>query len=280
MIALLAAGPAPAQGRQPESPRREQARQPEPARDDAERRAARRAWVLRRLEESRAEQARLENVLARLDAGEPLPDFRRPGRDERPDDAGPGGDGRHADRRAHERPSIEERTRLVAQFAREHFPEFAQRLDSELQRDPEAARRIAARFWPRIAELREIEKTDPELFAVEVGRLRSGEAIMNAVRRARGAPPADGPARERLIAHLRQLAQRHFELRLEAIRLRLESLRQSVRDTERDLEERRAERERDVEEQVQRLLRAIEHDLKDDGDRREGRRQDPSRRGG
>jgi hypothetical protein len=279
MIALLAAAPAPAQDQRPDPERRrptERRQQAEPA--DAEDRAARRAWLSRRLEESRAEQARLQDMLAKLDAGEPLPDLRRPPHDGRDDRAGAAGrDGRPGDRLDPERPdpSVDERARLVAQFAREHFPEFAERLESERQRDPDAAHRIAARFWPRIVELKEIEKTDPELFTVEVDRLRSGEAIMNAVRRARSARPLDDDARQRLIAHLRQLAERHFELRLEAIRLRLESLRRSVRDTERELEERRADRERNVEEQVQRLLRAIEHDRQDDG-----RRQDQPRRGG
>lgn len=280
--ALLGAAPLPspavAQDQRPDARRAEQGE-----RSEAQRRDAHRAWVVRRLEESRAEQARLENMLRRLDAGEPVPDFRRPQRDGR--EGREGREGRRGDGRAdarHDRdgqpPSLDERARVVARFAREHFPEFAQRLESELERDPAAAHRIASRFWPRVAELREIEKTQPELFRVEIARLRSGEEIMSTVRRARDAGPLDEKARERLIGHLRQLAERHFELRVEAIRLRLESLRQSVRETERELEERRAERERSVDEQVQRFLRMIDREDGDEGDR--DRHRDRPRGGG
>src|SRR5690606_27055465 len=135
-----------------------------------------------------------------------------------------------------------------------------ERLDAERQRDPDAVHRIAARFWPRIEELKELEKTEPELFAVEVERLRSGHAVMNAVRRARATPPADDAARQRLMTHLRELAERHIDQRLEATRLRLEALSASVRETERELEQHRSQREQSVQEQVQRFLRWIARD--------------------
>lgn len=271
---LLLLTPAIGQDRQPAPDDGAQARQ----QDDQAARRARRAWLVRRLEELRQEQARLEQMVARLDAGEPMPEMRRPMRDR--EDEARGRPQRGPDARDGEGPmSPEERTRLVFQFAREHFPEFAERLEAERQRDPGAAHRIAARFWPRVVELRELEKSEPELFAVEVERLRSGEAIMTTVRRARAAPPADDAGRQRLMARLRELAERNIELRLEATRLRLESLRASVRDTERELQERQAQREQSVEEQVQRFLRWIERgDRDDDADDRPQRR--PERRGG
>lgn len=298
----LGPGAALAQDEQPSAERPRE--QPVDAAD--RRRDARRAWLARRLEESRAEQARLENMLRKLDAGEPLPEFGRPPRRGRGDggEGGEGGEGREgrergADgggRRGEQRADdprdgrampLEERVRLVARFAREHFPEFAEQLESELQRDPAAAHRIAARFWPRVVELRELEKTEPELFAVEVERLRSGHTIMNSVRRARSAAPHDAAGRQRLIEHLRQLAERHFELRVEAVRLRLESLRQSVRETERELEERRADREQSVDRQVQRLLRIIDEKDGENGGGDGGGDEsgldsgrNPSRRGG
>lgn len=272
-LSLLLLAPAVAQDRQPQQDRIDVQRDQQAP--DADRRAARRAWLVRRLEELRQEQARLEVMISKLDAGEPLPEMRRSdrgdgeGRPDRPDRPDRGG-------RDAERPqSPEERTRLVAQFAREHLPEFAERLDAERQRDPEAVHRIAARFWPRVEELKELQQSEPELFAVEVERLRSGHAIMNAVRRARAAPPADDAARERLMAHLRELAEQHIDLRLEATRLRLESLRASVRQTEQELEDRRSQRDQSVEEQLQRFLRWIErgdHDGDDDDGPRRGRR--------
>lgn len=283
----LAPGAAVAQDDPPAGGQREQS---DAAAD--QRRDDRRAWLTRRLEESRAEQARLENMLRRLDAGEPLPEVRRPQREGRDGAEGPdarqradgnrqGGDRgrRRPEQRADEQgegrtPPLEERIRLVLRFARKHVPEFAERLESDLERDPGAAHRIAARFWPRLVELEELETSQPELFTVEVERLRSGQVIMNVIHRARSSAPHDAAARQRLVEHLRPLAERHFELRVEAVRLRLESLRQSVRETERELEEHRADRERSVEEQVQRLLRIIDQPDGDDGERREGRRRD------
>lgn len=233
----------------------------------ADRRAAMRAWLVRRVEEARAEQARLESALQDLDAGQPLQHLRRDlRRDDDDDDDRRRGRFRRGER-GHADTSIEERVRLVARFAREHFPEFAEQLESEQQRNPEAARRIAARFWPRIAELLELEDSQPELFAVEVEKLRSGQQLMTTVHRARRAKPLDDAARQRITRRLRKLAEQHFELRLEATRLRLESLRQSVRETERELEQRRAEGARSVEQQVQRLLRWIDREDRDDLDR-------------
>ncbi|MFG0286031.1 MAG: hypothetical protein ACF8R7_16560 [Phycisphaerales bacterium JB039] len=273
--AALAQGPGrgaadgPRRAGQPEQPEQQ---------TDAERRAARRAWLVRRLEESRQEQARLQQMIEQIDAGEPLPEFPRRGR----------GGGRFDDERGQgERgpgpgpaePDPQERLRLVLQFTREHFPEFASKLESERESNPEGVSRIAARFWPRIAELIELEDSDPALFAIEVDRLRNGEEIMSTVWKARRDPPTDEAAREALGAELRRLATRQFELRLAATTRRLESLRASVRETEQELAQHETNREASIEEQVERLLRMIERPDRWRGDRGDDRGEDAGRDG-
>ena len=258
-----AQGPGPeAQDRPGQGDQQEQAEQ----QTDAERRAGQRAWLARRLDELRRQEARIVEMIEKLDAGEPLPDVSRSSRqgrfeagDRRPERGPPPPD-----------PAPEERLRLVMQFAQKHFPEFASRLESEDERNPEGAGRIAARFWPRVAELMELEQTDSELFTIELDRLRNGEEIMSTVWRARREPPADETAREQLAATLRELVTRQFELRLAATTRRLESLRESVRQTEQELQEHESASDEAIDEQVERLLRMIERPDRRRGDR-EGR---------
>jgi len=215
----------------------------------------------RRLEDVRRLEARLEDLLARLDAGEDpeqlreeIYEGRRGFRSGRLRDEGrPGawirGD-RDRARRDGDGPEVD--AEQVRAFVTDHLPELMERFDALREDRPDLAARLERGFSGRVAELMRLERENPEMFAVALEETRARLEIMSTVIRHRREGGVDEDA---LRAELRPLVLMQHELKLQSRRLEVEEMERRLRDLQERIEEHEQNSERLVDERVDDLVR-------------------------
>ncbi len=139
---------------------------------------------------------------------------------------------------------------LIA-FAREHFPEHAERLQALREEDPRAFRRVAGRVFPRLRHMKALYDRDPQ----GLGRLviedhKLDMQIRDLARRYREAPPAERAA---LGEELRGVLDRQWAVRQERRGLELGELEKRLAEQRARLADRAARRAEMVQQQFDRL---------------------------
>lgn len=169
----------------------------------------------------------------------PPPDVRAPHPDEPdsfdgPRPFGPGAFGRH-----HRRPLYEhlpEDVQLeILDFAEEHFPElYAEMIDLRYDAPRVFARKMN-RLLPQIMELMRLEQDDPKVFPHRVKEVRITTRILVLMRRIRGY--GDGDRDEELVARLRRLLEKRFDLRQKIHRIEVERLERRLAEAKARLDQ-------------------------------------------
>lgn len=292
-MALLALGVLASAAAAQDEPRGPEPRGPEPREADPGRLEA---LLDRRLEQTERQQARLREIRARLDAGEPpaaiLADLR-----ERGEMALLGDWGRTAERdgqrgprepgeaRAFEDPTPQEfalwRTKIIA-FFDQHAPEMARRFREE--GDSENARRAIIRLRREVERLMELREKGSDEFEPALDRLRNGMRIADVLGRVREAAIAGTLTPELLRTHRQDLTEvvaQQYDAQLDARAKWLERMGQRLQGAVEKLERERAERSQRIEAEVQAMLdRAMsDKDARQPG-REPGRDADDSPRRG
>lgn len=283
---LTAAGPG-----QPEMPRPAEAGQPEGQPREGQPREAATARLLRRLEESQRQQARLAEAIKRLEAGEPVDDVMReleagrPGPDER--GSRPWRDGAGMDQRNPERSDRPDRfdrpergdrpgppgmgrspegqsgpdAEEVRAFVQQRFPEIWRRFEDLRKASPETAERHLGRFLPKVREAMSLRESDPAMFEMRVEEIRGGIDAMVCIREYREAlslPEGDATRSERLAkseGDLRRVLGEQFDLRLKLQEHELRMLSARVDSLRKEIEEKRGERDAAVSDMLDRISR-------------------------
>jgi hypothetical protein len=181
--------------------------------------------------------------------------------------------------------AAQDRERIHA-FLAEHMPEFAKRVDSVREVDPQAADRMILRLAPKIREALGFMKRDPEMFRLRLDEMKGGIDVLEAVRDYRAAisKPADSAGREeavkRATERLRGVLGAQFDLRTRVMQRDIEVLAKRLEEMRADLEKRRGGRDAAIEEMLGKM-----GDAKEPGDlemdhRRPGHRGGPPPGGG
>ncbi|GIW74240.1 MAG: hypothetical protein KatS3mg103_0762 [Phycisphaerales bacterium] len=227
------------------------------------------ALIRRRLDVLRQQQARLEALLADLDAGrdprDVFAELRSPG--EGPPDGRPvPRDDPFGPLQAEPTEAIEPASpgggqdatawrRRVMAFLDEHAPEIAQRLREDGQ--SEQAQRALQRLRREVERLIELRQRDAEQFAPQLQRLRTGMRIAEVVARLRR-QAAQGPiGSQELEAYRRALTEpvaAQFDAELAARQRFLERTEQRMQAARQRLEEERAQRDERIAAEVQAIL--------------------------
>lgn len=244
-------GPAP-------QPQRAEARPAPPDRDEIK------ARLVRRLEETKRLEARLQQAIDRLDAGA-APDEVRNLADAPPGDRGgrlqrPGmrfggrpdegqGPGRR-DGGPDERPFTREQ---AADFARNHLPRLWERFEQARARSPQEFDQAVDRVMPMLHDL--ASERDPGLREARIAEFDHGMKVFGAARRLGemirgGGSDADLAAAR---AELRTLIGEQFDLRLALHRAEIATLEERLARLRADAEEQSAKREQMIEDGVRRI---------------------------
>jgi hypothetical protein len=267
VTAALLAGEAGAQPRRADAP-------PPPPPSQVESADRMRERVEARLAEVRKEEALLQDALRALDQGEPpasvFRDVMRGARDERFERFGDGPD---------ERPielgelTPERRSEIMA-FINEMTPQLGERIERELEENPDRADAIFMRLAPRVLPQIELRERDPELFDLRAASMRLDWQIRAgamAMRRAQG-EEATAEARERL----KGLIAQRVDLTIKERALMIDRFERRVASMREDLAKERERSDAIVEEKLGEIERG-EFRGPDDRDRRGG---PPGRRDG
>ncbi|RMH27064.1 MAG: hypothetical protein D6693_06020 [Planctomycetota bacterium] len=215
--------------------------QPAPA--DAPDRARARQMIQRQIEALRSRQARLEDVMARLDAGAPLDEIRRTVT-ERPDVA----------------LTDEDREALLTLLA-ELNPELHERWRRLSEQNPAMAERLRSRILERMSrdrglrELLRLRDEDPERFRLRLEQVKLGQRATAAARRFVDATVNNDGDADRIRAEVRDLVSRQVELRLQEQRRLYEQAEARLGEARHRLAQQEERREALVDEEVASLLR-------------------------
>jgi hypothetical protein len=232
-----------------------------------------RAMLDRRLESLREQEARVIEIMDRLDAGESpreiFAELRERGElgvlgllAERGREGvrGPMGEPgpEDRDRRAPQAMNPEDytlwRNRVMA-FFEEHAPEMAQRLREA--GDSEDARRAVFRLRREVERLIELKERESEEFRPALERLRNGVRIADLLGRVRQAK-LDGSLTEEALGQLRreltEIVGRQYDAQLAAREEFLRRTTQRLEGAREKLEQERAERSQRIEAEVQSMI--------------------------
>lgn len=186
-----------------------------------------------RLREIRNEEAILQDALHALDKGEPpagvLRDVMRAARDERFERFGDGPDERPVDLAE----LTPEKRAAILNFVRETTPQLAERIEGELEENPDRADAIFLRLAPRVLPQIELRERDPELFDLRAASMRLDWQIRAgamAMRRAQGEQAtADARARLKgLVAQRVDLTITERALMIDRFQRRIASMREEL----------------------------------------------------
>ncbi|TVQ31866.1 MAG: hypothetical protein EA376_07715 [Phycisphaeraceae bacterium] len=218
-----------------------------------------------RLNDIRSSEARLEEALRMLDAGEPIDAVRRRvvaegaeqvrERREQMTDRRPQMGRRGA---VAQTPLTPEQTQELMQFLRETNPQLHDRLQSVMERDEEAGRRALQRVAPGLQRFIDARERDPEGFEARREELVTARRTMELAREIRTGIE-EGMAPERLREareELRTLVARQFELRMQNSRRTIEQLRSRLERHEADMQAQKERREQLVEDRVNAIIRS------------------------
>ena len=238
-----------------------------------------RARLERRLEDLKKEQSRLQEALDRLAKGEKPKDVgremvggRREGRPEGRGEGRPDGgpDGR-TDRRGDGPRDIrgeggpgegspEDREHLLA-LLREAMPGLAAKAEANMKDHPDAVRRMMARWEPRLREIAQLRRHDPELFALRVAELREGWSVIEATRAARELVKSQHDAdadiastRKKAKEALREALARKFDARLAMQSHEVKALSKRLDELKARLDEQKGARESRIKDASERIM--------------------------
>jgi len=237
------------------------AQQPQRSSPDAQRL---REALRQRLEQTRAQESDLIALLTRLDEGESLEevlpdarpllrdDDRTPGRERAPRRAGD--DDRDSDR-ADDPDAVDDTLDLLGEVD----PPMRDRLRRLAQENPERARAVLRRAQPRLRELAELKRDDPEAFRLRLAMMGAGR---DAYRAAQGYARAerDGAGEEELARRREEVAaavraRLELEHRLKA--QEIERLAQRVEELRAQMSEQSSRLDQLVREQTDRLIERV-----------------------
>ena len=112
-------------------------------------------------------------------------------------------------------------------FARQHFPEMAQRLDALKKDEPQVFKRVSRRIWPRLQIMKEVYERDPE----GLGKVLIEEKKLEDQIRAKARSyqqERDSNRKTAIGAELKQLLEQEFDVRLQRRRLELAELQKRL----------------------------------------------------
>jgi hypothetical protein len=127
----------------------------------------------------------------------------------------------------------------------EHMPRLAPRLRKLEKEDPEAIKRIMQRMRPRLAEMQEMFKENPEAAKIRIAEWQAGMRVVDSIRvfrdKTKNAAPASeiGSAREELKAALAE----HYDAQLEVQEIDIDQLKERADRAQEKIDERRAKRD-------------------------------------
>ncbi len=238
---------------------------PRPGQRAGEDRAAVRARLQRRLEETRKAEERIARALERLEAGAPVEEVRGiaegPWRGRR----GPGGrpvglpppDGPPPGRPPPDGPPPEgpPDQPAIMGFLREHAPEIANRLEGMRSRNPEEFERVMNRMGGRVREV--MAEQDPGLREARLAEFRHGPKVFEASRRLGDLIRAGAPEEQIAAARAQVLAVvgEQFDLRLERHRAEIGALEERLARIRREADEYRSRRDEIIAQGVDRIER-------------------------
>lgn len=175
------------------------------------------------------------------------PDRMGPGR------PGPGrpGEGPHGDRRP-PGPSEEQLAALQA-FVKEHFPEMARRIEEVQKDDPQFAKRMVRRLWPRMQMIKDQYDRDPQgLGRLVVQDHRIEMQIREKAREARMEPNAD--KKQAAQGELRSLLEQQWQVRVDRRKYELDDLEKRLNEQRARLQKREAAKAEMIQRQYDRLI--------------------------
>jgi len=250
-------------------------RDPAPATSDAasetDRRASLRERLEQRLEETRERIARYQRhekgileAIKRLDAGESpdavMGEMRERARDEirnsrerlaRDRVGGGTGDRPHPG-------AIDPASRdRVFQALKARAPRAFERVQSLREQSPEQSDRLLMRLAPRIRQIEEVQREDPELATLMIVELQANLELTVAARDLRALMQRDDVSDEQIAKareHLREAMRRSFDAHLAIKEHELRRLEERIGSLRREIDRRQSMRDDYIDRQVQRIL--------------------------
>lgn len=215
-----------------------------------------RARLVRRVEDARLIEQRLQAGIDRLDAGDDPQEVMRGLFEPGGMRGGEGPGWRGGDARGPMNP--EERERLMSMI-RERMPRVAEWI-AELEREePRLLEAVRARLAPQLREVERLWERDPEGARVRTEELVATFGVMRATRVYRGAvvrDGADGASTQRARASLREALVTQFESRLAARRHEVGALGQRIEELSADIDAQTAGRAQFIEAALEQITQA------------------------
>lgn len=149
-------------------------------------------------------------------------------------------------------PAIKNLEELM-KFAREHFPEKAERLEQLRREDPAMFRMFSRRILPRLARLKEAYDRDPNgigKFLIQDHRFQ--EEIDRLARDYRD--QRDEAGRRELAQKIKDLLRQQWDVRMQRRHLELAEIEKRLAEQRKQLEDRQAHQQEMIERQFQRVV--------------------------
>lgn len=257
LVAGLAAAQPPREGAPPPPPPGAADRPEAEGRD----REALRARIVRRLEDAKRMQARLERALELFDKGAAHAEVRREMREGGPEPVGAG------PRPGERRPPRGMREgdggwsnsgEAVLRSLDAHEPALAARVREQMTEDPALGRRVVGWVAPRLREL--IGERDEELRGLRGAELHEGPAIVEAMRAVVQAASRGEEGESDLSEakqRLREALGRHYDLRVRIQQREVELLAERLEELRAELAATESRREAALDEQIEALLSQV-----------------------
>jgi hypothetical protein len=161
---------------------------------------------------------------------------------------GPDGRGRGGPRDGNpdwDKPVTEEEVAQALGWVDEHMPRLAPRLHKLAKEDPEAIKRIMQRMRPRLAEMQEMFKENPEAAKIRVAEWQAGMRVVDSIRAFRDKTKNGAPASEIASAReeLKSALAEHYDAQLEVQEIDIDQLKERADRAQVKIQERRAKRD-------------------------------------
>lgn len=130
-------------------------------------------------------------------------------------------------------------------------PDLADKIAEAQKSSPDRAANILRRFGPKLLELAELKNTDPNLYQLRVADQRYNFETFRLIRQLRDArDDGDTAKADRLTARLRELLNRHFDIRVKLREHELAALEKRIIDIRAELKDHHDRKQQILDEQI------------------------------